>query len=99
MDDAAALSAKPGQLKGLQKQLANRDASVKQQLQEAAEAKSEKERKRTPESEADARQGWRISNNRLRRTLNARTLSGQQTPSHPGGRIQIRLGRTLSVTR
>ena len=50
-DDAAALGATPGQLKGLQKQLANRDASVKQQLQEAAEAKAEKERKRTPESD------------------------------------------------
>ena len=51
VDAAAALSATPGQLKVLQKQLANRDASVKQQLQEAAEAKAEKERKRTPESD------------------------------------------------
>ena len=53
VDDAAALGATPGQLKELQKQLANRDASVKHQLQEAAEAKAEKERKRTPESEAE----------------------------------------------
>ena len=51
MDDAAALGVTPGQLKVLQKQLANRDASVKQQLQEAAEAKAEKEPKRTPESD------------------------------------------------
>ena len=51
VDDAGALSATPGQLKVLQKQLANRDASVKQQLQEAAEAKAEKEPKRTPESD------------------------------------------------
>ena len=57
MDDAPALGVTPGQLKGLQKQLANRDASVKQQLQEAAEAKSEKERKRTPESEAERSAG------------------------------------------
>ena len=57
VDDAAALGVTPGQLKGLQKQLANRDASVKQQLQEAAEAKSEKERKRTPESEAERSAG------------------------------------------
>ena len=53
MDDAAALGVTPGQLKVLQKQLANRDASVKQQLQEAAEVKAEKERKRPPESEAE----------------------------------------------
>ena len=53
MDDAAALGVTPGQLKGLQKQLANRDASVKQQLQEAVEAKAEKERERPPESEAE----------------------------------------------
>ena len=51
VDDAAALGVTAGQLKGLQKQLANRDASVKQHLQEAAEAKAEKERKRTPESD------------------------------------------------
>ena len=53
VDDAAALGATPEQLKELQKQLANRDASVKQQLQEAAEAKAEKERNRSPESEAE----------------------------------------------
>ena len=53
VDDASALGATPGQLKGLQKQLANRDASIKQQLQEASEAKAEKERNRTPESEAE----------------------------------------------
>ena len=57
VDDAAALGATPEQLKELQKQLANRDASVKQQLQEAAEAKAEKERKRTPESEAERSAG------------------------------------------
>ena len=53
VDDAAALGATPEQLKELQNQLANRDASVKQQLQEAAEAKAKKERNRTPESEAE----------------------------------------------
>ena len=53
MDDAAAFGATPEQLKKLQKQLAARDASVKQQLQDAAEAKAEKERSRTPESEAE----------------------------------------------
>ena len=53
VDDAAALGATPEQLKELQNQLANRDASVKQQLQEAAEAKAEKGRNRSPESEAE----------------------------------------------
>ena len=37
----------------MEKKFADRDASVDQQLQEAAEAKAEKERNRTPESEAE----------------------------------------------
>ena len=53
MDNFAAFGATPEQLKELQKQLADRDTSVDQQLQDAAEAKAEKERNRTPESEAE----------------------------------------------
>ncbi len=53
LEDAAAFGSTPEQLKELQKQLADRDASVDQELQDAAEAKAEKERSRTPESEAE----------------------------------------------
>ena len=52
LDDAAALGATPEQLQDLQKQLAERDAYRDQQLRKAAEAKAEKERNKTPESEA-----------------------------------------------
>lgn len=57
MDDAAAFGATPEQLKELQKQLVNRNASVDQQLQKAAKAKAEKECNRTPESEAERSAG------------------------------------------
>ncbi len=53
LEDAAAFGSTPEQLKELQKQLADRDASFDQELQDAAEAKAEKERSRTPESEAE----------------------------------------------
>ena len=43
----------PARLKELEKEFAERDAYIDQQLREAAEAKAEKERNRTPESEAE----------------------------------------------
>ena len=52
LESAAAFGATHEQLKELQKQLAERNAYRDQQLREAAEAKAEKERNRTPESEA-----------------------------------------------
>ena len=48
----AAFGVPPERLKELEKEFAERDAYIDQQLQEAAEAKAEKERNRTPESEA-----------------------------------------------
>ena len=53
LESAAAFGATPEQLKELQRQLAERDAYRDHQLRKAAEAKAEKERNRTPESEAE----------------------------------------------
>ncbi len=53
LESAAAFGATPEQLKELEKEIAERDAYIDQQLQEAAEEKAEKERNRTPESKAE----------------------------------------------
>ena len=53
LEDLAAFGVPPARLKELEKEFADRDAYIDQQLQEAAEAKAEKERNRTPESEAE----------------------------------------------
>ena len=53
LEDLAAFGVPPERLKELEKEFAERDAYIEQQLQEAAEAKAEKERNRTPESEAE----------------------------------------------
>ena len=53
LESAAVFGATPKQLKELEKEFAERDAYINQQLQEAAEAKAKKERNRTPESEAE----------------------------------------------
>ena len=53
LESAAVFGATPEQLKELEKEFAERDAYINQQLQEAAEAKAKKERNRTPESEAE----------------------------------------------
>ena len=52
LESLAAFGVPPERLKELEKEFAERDAYIDQQLQEAAEAKAEKERNRTPESEA-----------------------------------------------
>ena len=53
LEDLAAFGVPPARLKELEKEFAERDAYIDQQLREAAEAKAEKERNRTPESEAE----------------------------------------------
>ena len=53
LEDLAAFGVPSERLKELEKEFAERDAYIDQQLREAAEAKAEKERNRTPESEAE----------------------------------------------
>ena len=53
LEDLAEFGVPPERLKELEKELAERDAYIDQQLQEAVEAKAEKKRNRTPESEAE----------------------------------------------
>ena len=53
LEDLAAFGVPPERLKELEKEFAERDAYIDQQLREAAEAKAEKERNRTPETEAE----------------------------------------------
>ena len=57
LESAAVFGATPEQLKELEREFAESNAYINQQLQEAAEAKAEKERKRTPESEAERSAG------------------------------------------